>query len=61
MPIFEFNCDNCSHTIEKIMSFKQSEEYQGTCKCKKGKIKKVPVNKFNMSFKGRWYKNTGAY
>lgn len=61
MPIYEFSCDKCGNKIEKIISYDESEKYTETCKCKKGKYKKVPINKCNFSLKGKWFKTTGSY
>jgi putative FmdB family regulatory protein len=61
MPIFDFSCDQCGQKIEKIMSYKDSEKFNETCKCGKGKYKKNSVNKINFELKGKWFKTTQGY
>lgn len=61
MPIFEFACDKCNKVSEKLMSFSDSEKYNEKCDCGNGKLTKVPVNSFNLNFKGKWFKNTRSY
>ena len=61
MPIFDFQCDKCNKTVEKIVSLKDSETPLN-CDCdKKGKLFKKPVSQFNFSLKGNWFKNNGTY
>lgn len=60
MPIYEFSCDNCEKSIEKIMSYSESEKPQ-LCDCGKGKLTKRNAFNFNFSLKGDWFKTTGKY
>lgn len=61
MPMFEFTCNKCNKTVEKIMSFSESEKVID-CSCgEKGGLEKNKVNAFNVSFKGKWFKNAGSY
>lgn len=61
MPIFEFSCNKCGKTIEKIMSFEQSEKSNMKCDCGEGVIKKNKVAPCNLSFKGNWFVNNKTY
>jgi len=60
MPIFEFTCDKCDKSVEKIMSFDESEGLH-KCECGEGNLKKHTASNFNFSLKGQWFKNTGGY
>lgn len=54
MPIYEYECEACGHTFEKIQKF--SDEPLEKCpKCKKNKLKKlVSVSSFHLKGPG-WY------
>lgn len=60
MPIFDFECDNCDKTVEKIMSYEDSEK-KIKCECGKGHLNKKASSKLSFNLKGRWFKNTGSY
>lgn len=43
MPIYDWECDECEHRIEELLSLSEHDKYTDTkCnKCKKGKMQKV--------------------
>jgi len=61
MPIFEFFCDECGKTTEKIMRFEESEKKDIPCNCGTGTLSKIPISSFNFSLKGNWFKNNQNY
>jgi len=61
MPIFEFTCDKCDKTVEKIMSFDESEKGTIKCECGKSTMKKNTAFNFNFALKGNWFKNNQSY
>lgn len=61
MPLFEFKCNKCDQSTDKIMSFEESEKYNEVCKCGKGKMEKIPVSNFNVKYKGNWFSKNRRY
>jgi len=61
MPLFEFKCDKCNKSVDKIMSFEESEIYDSVCKCGKGNLRKIPINNFNVKYKGNWFSKNKRY
>lgn len=59
MPIYLFECKNCKHQVEEILSFSDSEKYLQTV-CPKCFMKTFVKKVGNVSFKlkgGGWYKD----
>lgn len=61
MPIFEFTCEKCGKSTEKIMSYKDSEEKIIKCRCGDSTLKKNKAFNFNFALKGNWFKNNQTY
>lgn len=61
MPIFEFTCNKCNKTMEKIMSYKDSENTSIPCECGESFLKKNTAFNFNFKLKGNWFKNNQTY
>lgn len=62
MPLFDFKCNKCEKVIEKIVSHSQ-KDLPIDCDCdKRGKLyREKTVGKTNISFKGKWFSNSGTY
>jgi putative FmdB family regulatory protein len=60
MPIFEFECPKCGKTVEKIISYEESEKTI-KCDCGKSNLKKNTAFNFNFTLKGNWFKNNQSY
>jgi len=61
VPLFEFKCNKCNKSIDKIMSFAESEKYVVPCECGTGEMKKTLVNQFNVKYKGNWFSKNKTY
>ena len=59
MPIYQYECQQCGHEVEEILSFSNSEKYlQTVCpKCLTKSFKKK-INNTSFKLKGKgWYKD----
>ena len=54
MPIYDFKCDNCGYTGERICSYEESQKQVCTCK---SPLRKVPSLGRYIPFKEGWYEN----
>ena len=65
MPIFEYKCDKCNKTEDKLVSRSDADdfvEFDCTCK-KKGKLKRTEAitTAAALRFKGNWSGTTGRF
>lgn len=56
MPIYEYLCEKCNYSVEKLEKITESEKKELCPNCKICKLKKI-VSKSSFNLKGKgWYK-----
>lgn len=62
MPIYDYKCDKCDKVVEKIVTHSNKDNPMD-CDCDdNGTLKRLDkISKTNLTFKGKWFQNTGSY